>query len=94
MFKMKLIDKKQLYPMLKKQIKNPNLLSITILTFKKDRYIKITYQHGKFLFNEYGYEKKSSLFPTGKEVFHQLKRRSNVEFPHSKKIYLDIILRK
>lgn len=91
---MKLIDKKQLYPMLKKQIKNPCLLSIKVLTFKKDRYLKITHQHGKFLFNEYGYEKNASVFPTEKEVFHQFKRSSNVEFPNSRKIYLDITLRK
>lgn len=87
MFKMKLIDKKQLYPMLKKQIKNPNLLSITILTFKKDRYIKITYQHGKFLFNEYGYEKNPLFSLQEKRCFINLSDVRMLNF-HTVKKYI------
>lgn len=94
MVKMKLIDKKQLYPIVKKQFKNPRLLSIKIATCKKDRYLELTHQQERFLFNEDGYEKNTYIFSTEKEVFHQLKKSSNVEFPNSKKLYMNINLRK
>jgi hypothetical protein len=85
---MNMIYKKQLKQFLKKTFKSKKYFTLKILTFKKDRYLLITYNQEGYSIYEDGFEKKHYQFLSSEETMKKVMERASVEFKRSYRLYI------
>lgn len=83
----KMIAKKQLKQLVKRQVKSSHPFLIRFLTFKKDRLLELSYREGKYFFVEDGFEKKEQVFTTAAQASKALLQAAEYEFKRSHKLY-------
>lgn len=85
----KMIAKKQLKQLVKRQVKSSHPFLIKFLTFKKDRALELSYREGKYFFSENGFEKKEQVFTTAAQASKALLQAAEYEFKRSHKLYFN-----
>ncbi len=84
---MNMIYKKQLKQFLKRILKSKNCFTLKILTFKKDRYLLISYTQEHYIIVEDGFERKQFQFNSSDEAMREVIKRADIEFKHSYRLY-------
>lgn len=85
---MNMIYKKQLKQYLKKTFKSKNCFALKILTFKKDRYLLISYDQERYTIVEDGFEKSKYEFDSSDEAIKAVMKMANIEFKRSYRLYV------
>ncbi|OJG79437.1 hypothetical protein RV14_GL000860 [Enterococcus ratti] len=82
-----MIYKKQLKQFLKRTFKLENCFTLKILTFKKDRYLLISYDQERYIIVEDGFERRQYQCNSSDEAMKKVMKRGDIEFKHSYRLY-------
>ncbi|MBO0461576.1 hypothetical protein JZO83_07410 [Enterococcus sp. DIV1298c] len=87
---MNMIYKKQLKQFLKRNVKSKDCVTLKILTFKKDRSIRITYDQARYSIVEDGFERRQYQFDSSDEVIKKVMKLADIEFKKSHRLYTQL----
>ncbi|EOH65763.1 hypothetical protein I587_02273 [Enterococcus mundtii ATCC 882] len=85
---MNMICKKQLKQFLKRKFKSKDCFKLKVLTFKKDRYLLISYDQERYTIVEEGFEKSKYEFDSSDEAIKAVMKMANIEFKRSYRLHV------